>query len=339
MSGNGRRNGRPFALLSLATCRLAVVLNHHYHRLLTDLNDSSFSADQATTSTTTSGLSRGLRRIVLGVQYNGAPWQGWQTQPHGLTVQDKLETALQRFTLSAINTTCAGRTDSGVHALEQIVHFDTDIVRDRFSWVRGVNAFLPSSIAVRWACELPAGNGVTGTDGEHAGGFHARFSATARTYHYVLYNHPVRSPLLSGKAGWTFRALDAQRMQQGADYLIGEHDFTTFRAVGCQAKTPVRTMESLQVRRCGDLIVVTLKANAFLHHMVRNIVGSLIFVGNGNQPPQWIAQVLAQRDRSRAAPTFMPDGLYLAKVDYPAQWQLPHEPPILPWGQPGLVIS
>ena len=271
---------------------------------------------------------------MLGVQYDGASWQGWQTQPHGMTVQDKLESALRQFSLREIATTCAGRTDSGVHALEQVVHFDTEIVRDRFSWVRGVNAFLPPSIAVRWACEL-AIDDVDGqlarTAQEREGGFHARFSATARTYHYLLYNHPVRSPLLAGKAGWTFRPLDVALMQQGADYLVGEHDFTSFRAVECQAKSPIRDMHSLRVQRHGDMIVFTLKANAFLHHMVRNIVGSLIFVGNGNQAPDWIAQVLAQKDRSRAAPTFMPDGLYLARVDYPAQWALPQESPSWPW--------
>ena len=275
-----------------------------------------------------------LRRIVLGVQYDGASWQGWQTQPHGLTVQDKLESALRQFTLREIATTCAGRTDSGVHALEQVVHFDTEIVRDKFSWVRGVNAFLPASIAVRWACELPiedVGTARPRTAQDREGGFYARFSATARTYHYLLYNHPVRSPLLAGKAGWTFRPLDAALMQQGADFLVGEHDFTSFRAVECQAKSPIRQMESLQVKRNGDMIVFTLKANAFLHHMVRNIVGSLIFVGNGNQPPEWIAQVLAQKDRSRAAPTFMPDGLYLARVDYPEQWALPQESHSWPW--------
>ncbi|WP_420840715.1 tRNA pseudouridine(38-40) synthase TruA [Herbaspirillum rhizosphaerae] len=274
---------------------------------------------------------RPLRRIVLGIQYDGNSWQGWQTQPHGLTVQDKLEAALKQFTLLDIDTICAGRTDSGVHALEQVVHFDTVIARDKASWVRGVNAFLPPSIAVRWAIELPADDGPAHHIAEREGGFHARFSATARTYHYMLYNHPVRSPLLAGKAGWTFRPLDVERMQQAANHLVGEHDFSTFRAVECQAKSPVRTMASLQVRRHGDMIVFTLKANAFLHHMVRNIVGSLIFVGNGRQPPEWIAQILAQQDRSLAAPTFMPDGLYLAKVDYPARWALPQEDASWPW--------
>lgn len=271
--------------------------------------------------------TRPRQRIVLGIQYDGAAWQGWQTQPHGLTVQDKLEAALRRFTLTTIALTCAGRTDTGVHALEQVAHFDTDIVRDKSSWVRGVNAFLPLSIAVRWACVLPLETGA-----QHgAGNFHARFSATARTYHYLLYNHPVRSPILVGKAGWTFRPLDVGRMQQGADYLVGAHDFSAFRAIECQAKSPLRIMQSLQVRRHGDMIVLTLTANAFLQHMVRNIVGALIVVGNGKQPPAWIAQLLQQKDRSRAAPTFMPDGLYLANVDYPARWALPQAATVWPW--------
>jgi tRNA pseudouridine38-40 synthase len=288
----------------------------------------------------------GLRRVVLGVQYDGAQWQGWQTQPHRQTVQDQLEAALRRFATEPIATTCAGRTDSGVHALEQVVHFDTPIARDPFSWVRGTNAFLPPTIAVRWACELPyvddaavAATAAPAAELHGAGraqastqfGFHSRFSAVARTYHYVLYNHPVRSPLLAGKAGWTFRPLDADRMHRAAQHLIGEHDFTSFRAVECQAKSPVRKMESITVRRHGDMIVFTLKANAFLHHMVRNIVGSLIVVGNGNQAPEWIAEVLAVRDRGRAAPTFMPDGLYLARADYPDAWALPQENRSWPW--------
>ena len=267
--------------------------------------------------------AQGLRRIVLGVQYDGTPWQGWQTQPHGLTVQDKLESALRQFTLSEIATVCAGRTDSGVHAVEQVVHFDTPVVREMASWVRGVNAFLPSSIAVRWACEVAADPPLAAAGRDN--GFHARFSATSRTYHYLLYNHAVRSPLLHGKVGWTFRPLDVASMQEAAQYLVGQHDFSSFRAVECQARSPIRTMESLQVRRQGDMIILTLKANAFLQHMVRNIVGSLIMVGNGKQSTQWLAQVLEQRDRSCAAPTFMADGLYLARVDYPAHWVLPQE--------------
>lgn len=298
------------------------------------MNDSSFpsSVELQAAAPALTASTRPLRRVVLGIQYDGNSWQGWQTQLHGLTVQDKLEAALRQFTLTAIDTTCAGRTDSGVHALEQVVHFDTDIARESSSWVRGVNAFLPASIAVRWACETPLDEaGEPGQPGEREGGFHARFSATARTYHYLLYNHAVRSPLLAGKVGWTFRPLDVALMQQAADHLLGEHDFSAFRAAECQAKSPVRTMESLQISRHGDMIVFTLKANAFLHHMVRNIVGSLIFVGNGRQPPHWLAQVLAQKDRSKAAPTFMPDGLYLARVDYPARWALPQEDGGWPW--------
>ncbi|RZI43040.1 tRNA pseudouridine(38-40) synthase TruA [Herbaspirillum sp. HC18] len=264
-----------------------------------------------------------LKRIVLGVQYDGKPWRGWQTQPSGGTVQDTLEEALKRFALIDIGTTCAGRTDAGVHALEQVVHFDTALDRDMFSWVRGVNAFLPPSIAVRWACEVPH-------DPENE--FHARFSATARTYHYVIYNHPVRSPLLAGKAGWVFRPLQVEPMRVAAQYLLGTHDFSAFRAAECQAKSPVKTMQDIRIERRGDLIVVTLTANAFLHHMVRNIVGSLIVVGNGNQPPVWMADILASRDRSRAAPTFMPDGLYLAKIAYDEKWRLPQESAsCMPW--------
>ena len=263
-----------------------------------------------------------LKRIALGVQYDGAPWRGWQTQPGGGTVQDTLQAALKRFALTDIATTCAGRTDAGVHALEQVVHFDTVLEREMFSWVRGVNAFLPPAVAVRWACEVP---------GDPPDGFHARFSATARTYQYLLYNHPVRSPLLTGRAGWVFRPLREEPMREAARHLLGAHDFSAFRAAECQARSPLKTMHEIRVERSGDLIVFTLKANAFLHHMVRNIVGSLIFVGTGNQPPVWLKELLASRDRSRAAPTFMPDGLYLAKIDYDAKWGLPQEEtPVLP---------
>ncbi len=268
-----------------------------------------------------------MKRIVLGVQYDGTPWHGWQTQPSGKTVQDRLESALQKLTLTAVDTTCAGRTDSGVHALEQVVHFDTDLSRDSFSWVRSLNAFLPPSIAVRWSCELSQ---VSDASPEHQ--FHARFSATARTYHYLLYNNPVRSALLEGKAGWVFRSLDVDLMREAAAYLVGTHDFSAFRAGECQARSPVRTMEDIRIERRGDLIVFSLRANAFLHHMVRNIVGSLIYTGSASKPPEWITDLLQQRDRSRAAPTFMPDGLYLARVAYDPKWQLPQQQaPLLPW--------
>lgn len=261
-----------------------------------------------------------MKRIVLGIQYDGSPWSGWQTQPNGSTVQDMLESGLEKFTRHAISTACAGRTDAGVHALEQVVHFDTGISREAASWVRGVNAFLPPSIAVRWACEVPH-------DAADNDGFHARFSARARTYHYVLYNHPVRSPLLSGKVGWVFRPLDEHKMRAAAGALIGTHDFSAFRAAQCQAKSPLKTMHGIEIVRTGDVIVISLRANAFLHHMVRNIVGSLIQVGNGKQRPEWLKDVLEGRDRKHAAPTFMPDGLYLAKIEYDPEWQLPQEAP------------
>jgi tRNA pseudouridine38-40 synthase len=283
------------------------------------------------------------KRIVLGIQYDGGPWQGWQTQRHGQTVQDVLEAALLRFALVPLAVVCAGRTDSGVHALEQVVHFDTVVSRDAAAWVRGVNAFLPGSIAVRWACELPlydaargapSGSVASAAPAMREDGFHARFSAVARTYHYLLYNHPVRSPLLAGRAGWVFRPLQLQRMRDAARHLVGTHDFSSFRSIECQAKSPVRSMHSLDIVRAGDMFMFSLRANAFLHHMVRNIVGSLIAVGQGRHDPAWIADVLAQRDRSKAAPTFMADGLYLARVDYPAQWELPQQAAsqAWPWG-------
>lgn len=268
-------------------------------------------------------LDCALKRIALGIQYDGAPWQGWQTQLSGQTVQDRLQAALRKFTQTDIATTCAGRTDTGVHALEQVVHFDTILSREPFSWVRGLNAFLPPSIAVRWACEVVS---------EPADVFHARFSARSRTYHYALYNHPVRSPLLLGKAGWAFRPLDLEPMRTAARYLVGNHDFSAFRSSECQAKSPVKVMHDIRIERRGDLLVFTLHANAFLHHMVRNIIGSLIFTGAGSQPPEWMKKILDGRDRSCAAPTFMPDGLYLAKIDYDAKWGLPQEAaPALPW--------
>ncbi len=262
-----------------------------------------------------------MKRIALGLHYEGTSWQGWQKQLHRQTVQDTLESALAKFCQHPVATVCAGRTDSGVHALGQVVHFDTEARRELFAWVRGLNAFLPPSVAVRWAAEVEAGEQ----------GFHARFSATSRTYQYLIYNHAVRSPLWHGRAGWAFRPLDEHAMAQAAQALVGVHDFSAFRAAECQAASPVRTMHAIQVRRQGDLILVTLRANAFLHHMVRNIVGSLIAVGNGTQRPEWMHELLLSRHRDLAAPTFSPDGLYLAKVDYDARWGLPQADEALPF--------
>ncbi|CAN5745909.1 tRNA pseudouridine(38-40) synthase TruA [soil metagenome] len=258
-----------------------------------------------------------MKRLVIGVQYDGSCWHGWQTQPNGKTVQDVLETALGLFAKFPIATVCAGRTDAGVHALEQIVHFDTHLDRSMHSWISGVNAFLPPSIVIRWIKEIEF------LDPSAQDNFHARFSAYARTYHYIIYNNPIRSPMWAQRAGWVFRPLDVDKMRQAAMHLIGEHDFTTFRAASCQAKSPVKHMYEIQIRQQGALIVFTLRSNAFLHHMVRNIVGALIFIGNGKKEPEWMASILVSRDRSLSAPTFMPDGLYLAKVEYDKKWDLP----------------
>jgi tRNA pseudouridine38-40 synthase len=207
------------------------------------------------------------------------------------------------------------------------VHFDTELDRPMQSWVRGVNTFLPDSIAVRWASAIPVD-----PDRDPLLDFHARFSARARTYHYVLYNTPVRSPLLAGRAGFTHRPLDVARMRAAVPALIGEHDFTTFRAAHCQAKTPVKQMHEIRIERHGDLVVFTLRASAFLHHMVRNLVGSLVYIGAGREEPEWLGQLLAMKDRSKAAPTFMPDGLYLADIEYDDKWGLPQESARpLPW--------
>ena len=261
-----------------------------------------------------------MKRIALGIEYDGTPWRGWQKQPEGMTVQDTLETAIFHFTQMKIATTCAGRTDAGVHATEQVVHLDTNIDRRLISWVRGVNAWLPPSIAVRWACEVPGGKE----------GFHARSSAIKRRYRYLLYNSPIRSPLWMHRAGWFFRPLDLERMRLGAAYLLGEHDFSAFRAAECQSITPWKTMYRIDITQEGNLIVFTFEANAFLHHMIRNIVGSLVFVGKGSHSPEWMAELLAGKDRSKAAPTLMPDGLYLSKIFYDPKWGLPQRKEVFP---------
>ena len=258
-----------------------------------------------------------LKRLVFGVQYDGSCWHGWQTQPSGKTVQDALESALSAFAKTRIVTSCAGRTDAGVHAVEQVVHFDTSLSRTMYSWVNGVNAFLPESVVVRWAKE------VLFDESDENSQFHARFSAHARTYHYVLYNSPIRSPLWSKRAGWVYRPLDVEVMREAAKSLLGMHDFSAFRAASCQAKSPVKHMYDVQIRQQGELIVLSFSANAFLHHMIRNLVGALIFVGLRKKDPRWIESLLENRDRSLAAPTFMPDGLYLAKINYDKKWDIP----------------
>lgn len=245
-----------------------------------------------------------MPRLALGISYDGRPWQGWQKQPNGQTVQDALERALAAFATVPVQTTCAGRTDTAVHALGQVVHFDCEVNRSQESWVRGVNAHLPESISVQWA------QYVDDT-------FHARFSATARAYTYVLLNSRVRQPLWTGKAGWVFQFLDVSAMTQAAQALLGEHDFSSFRSSQCQAKSPVRTITELSVRQQGCLIFVSLRGNAFLHHMVRNIIGALVQIGQGRESVEYMADLLALKDRTKGAPTFSPDGLYLTEVSYP----------------------
>ena len=225
-------------------------------------------------------------------------------------MQDVLESALASIAGERIALTGAGRTDRGVHARGQVAHFDAPVTRPESAWVRGVNSFLPEHIAVLWARPV-------------AEDFHARFSATARTYRYVLLNRPVRPALAARHAGWFHAPLDAAKMRDAAQALVGEHDFSAFRAAECQARTPVRAVQSIAVERADDQIDFVIRANAFLHHMVRNIVGSLIYVGSGRQPVDWIAQLLEMRDRTKAAPTFAAEGLYLEKVEYDAKWGLP----------------
>jgi tRNA pseudouridine38-40 synthase len=249
-------------------------------------------------------------RIALGVEYDGSAYNGWQTQPDMPSVQDALQEALSEIAGERIAITAAGRTDTGVHALEQVVHFDSDIHRPLNAWVRGANALMPRDIAVLWAHEV-------GED------FHARFSAEARSYQYVLVNRPARVGVHHAKVGWFHQPLDVVKMQEAARYLLGEQDFSSFRAAECQAKTPVKTMTRLDIRRQGDTIFFDLTANAFLHHMVRNIVGCLVYVGKGKHPPVWMKEVLEQRNRIHAAPTFAPDGLYLKRIHYDPKWGLP----------------
>ena len=253
-------------------------------------------------------------RIALGVSYNGTPYNGWQSQPSGQTIQDHLESALSTFADQPIATLCAGRTDAGVHGLMQVVHFDTPVVRDEFSWVRGPNSFLPRDIAVQWA------RGVPDT-------FHARASALSRRYSYVLLESPVRPSVEAGRVGWVFRPLDAQALRRGADHLLGEHDFTSFRASACQALSPIKTLNRVGISRRGSYWRFDFEGNAFLHHMIRNIMGCLVQIGQGLQAPDWMAEVLAARDRDAAAPTFAPDGLYFVGPTYASDWGLPEHVP------------
>ncbi len=245
-------------------------------------------------------------RIALGVEYCGTAFRGWQSQAGGGTVQDALESALAEIAGRPVGVLCAGRT----HATHQVVHFDATVDRPATAWVRGVNSNLPEGVAVRWAQPV---------DGE----FHARFSARGRRYRYLLLNRPQRPGLWQGRVGWFHWPLDLAAMQDACVRLQGEHDFSAFRAAQCQAKSPIKHMSSASVRQCGNMFVFDFEASAFLHHMVRNLVGTLIAIGKGGRAPGWVDELLLAGDRREAAPTFSPDGLYFRGPVYEAHWGLP----------------
>jgi len=249
-------------------------------------------------------------RIALGLEYDGSAFCGWQTQPGGCGVQDHLQAALSQLADEPIEVTAAGRTDTGVHASAQVVHFDSNASRDTNAWVRGTNSNLDAAARVLWASPVPAD-------------FHARYNALSRTYRYLLLDDGVAPAILRDRVGWFHKPLDVEAMEKAARALVGEHDFSSFRDAQCQAKSPVRDLREIRVERRGTLVVFTFRANAFLHHMIRNIVGSLVYVGAARERVEWIAELLALRDRREAAPTFAAGGLYLAGVEYDRSFGLP----------------
>ena len=249
-------------------------------------------------------------RIALGVEYDGAGFCGWQSQPQLCGVQDALEAAIKKLILQDVRIHAAGRTDTGVHALMQVVHLECDANRPLTAWVRGVNGFLPATVRVIWAQNV-------------SDEFHARFSATQRHYQYLLINQPTTPAIMATKAGWYHMPLDIAAMQQAIALLHGEHDFSAFRASECQAKSPIRNLVKANIIAQQESIVFNFSANAFLQHQVRNMVGALIYVGNGKYAPDWIAHLLKQKDRTLSPPTFSPNGLYLTGVDYATQFNLP----------------
>ncbi|KAF1056219.1 MAG: tRNA pseudouridine synthase A [Pseudomonas delhiensis] len=252
-----------------------------------------------------------MQRIALGVEYKGARYRGWQRQQTGVpSVQEVLERALSQVAAEPVNLMCAGRTDASVHGSGQVVHFDTTAERPLKAWVMGTNANLPGDISVTWAKVMPA----------H---FHARFSAMARRYRYVIYNDPIRPAHMAEEVTWNYRPLDVQRMQAAAVSLVGTHDFSSFRALQCQAKSAIKTVHHLQVIQSGRFIVLDVRANAFLHHMVRNFAGVLMAIGTGERPVEWAGEILAARDRRNGGVTAHPFGLYLVQVEYPEEFVLP----------------
>ena len=263
-----------------------------------------------------------MPRIALGLSYVGQGYLGWQSQTGGNTIQDKLEAALAAFCglpkHERVVTLCAGRTDAGVHGLMQVVHFDTALERDENSWVRGTNSYLPTDIAVQWARSMPAD-------------FHSRGSAIARRYAYVLLESMVRPSVEAGRVGWVHRPLSLSKMQLSTHYLLGENDFSSFRAAQCQALSPIKTMRRIEISQRGAYWRFEFEASAFLHHMIRNIMGCLITIGQEKQPPEWMGEVLATRTREAAAPTFSPDGLYFLGPVYDTRWGLPERTAAYDW--------
>ncbi|WMS87701.1 tRNA pseudouridine(38-40) synthase TruA [Pleionea litopenaei] len=248
--------------------------------------------------------------IALGIEYLGTSYSGWQRQSHSPSVQACVEKALSTIADHNVSVFCAGRTDSGVHALSQVIHFETQVERPSKAWVLGGNAHLPDDICVLWAKVMNEE-------------FHARFSAVSRRYRYVILNRKIRPAVLSGQVTWVKENLDEELMHLAAQHLLGEQDFTSFQAASCQSPTPFRNVFNTQVFRHNEYLVIEITANAFLHHMVRNIAGSLIEVGKGNQNPEWIAELLALKDRTKAAPTASPNGLYFVQANYPNQFAIP----------------
>ena len=254
-----------------------------------------------------------MARVALGIEYDGTAYSGWQRQGHARTVQGEVERALSRIADHEVRLTAAGRTDAGVHGLMQVAHFDTQATRAEQAWVRGGSAEVSADISILWARPV-------------ADTFHARFDALSRSYLYRILNRPVRPALDRARVCWVRRPLAADAMHTAAQALVGEHDFSAFRAAECQSAGPVRHLLEISVARCDDLVEIAVRANAFLHHMVRNIAGTLIAVGSGDRPEQWVASVLASRDRTLAGITAPPAGLYFAGVEYPAKFGLPSSP-------------
>jgi len=253
-------------------------------------------------------------RIALGIEYDGSEFCGWQIQSQSPSIQACVEKALGNIANHPVRVHCAGRTDTAVHALNQVIHFDTETFRECRAWVNGCNANLPKAISVLWAKQVPEL-------------FHARFSAHKRTYRYVIFNRHIRPTFLAKRVVWDYRRLDVQKMRDAAQYLIGENDYNAYRAAGCQAKSPIRTIYRIDIKRNNDIILLDVKANAFLHHMVRNIAGVLMSIGAGEQPVHWSQQVLESKDRSQGGITAAPHGLYLVDIEYPKEFNLPTATP------------